>query len=173
MVLTGGIGVLVVVAFVAAVAFGRDTTVEPGDRIAVVSLKGSPAGFEVLVGRCENERVRAVELRAPGGPPLWRIESTKGGIDRRFVVGQDPPPFDFATVASLNQVPTGVLEIEITVDKSIDAKQFDPAQLEASGTVGAPCGKRDIGVVALAFALGAFGVVLAYGAMVRRFLQTR
>ena len=173
MVLTGGIGVLVVVAFVAAVAFGRDTTIAPGDRIAVVALTGAPAGFEVLVGRCDDERVRAVELRAPGGPPLWRIESTKGGIDRSFIVGQDPPPFEFATVTRLGPIPAGVLEVEITVDKDVDARQFDPAHLERSGAVGAPCGNRDIGVVPLLFGLGAAGVVVAYGAMVRRFLKTR
>jgi hypothetical protein len=171
MVLTGGIGVLVVVAFVAAVAFGRDTTVEPGDRIAVVPLVGSPTGFEVLVGRCQDERVRAVELRAPDGPALWRIESAKGGIDRSFIVGEHPPPFGFATVRQLVPLPPGVLEVDVTVDDTVDARQFDPTHLETSGSVGAPCGPRDIGIVPLVFALGAAGVVLAYGAMVRRFLQ--
>jgi hypothetical protein len=173
MVLTGGIGVLVVVAFVAAVAFGRGTTVKPGDRIAVVPLTGSPAGFELLVGRCEDERVRAVEVRAPGGPPLWRIESTKGGIDRSFIVGQDPPPFSYRTTTKLATLPPGPLEATVMVDDSRDARPFDPAHLSTSGAVGAPCGSRDIGVVPWLFMAGGAGVVVAYGAMVRRFLLAR
>ena len=173
MVLTGGIGVLVVVAFVAAVAFGRGTTVKPGDRIAVVPLKGSPAGFEILVGRCEDERVRSVEVDADGGQPLWRIESTKGGIDRSFIVGQDPPPFSFRTTTKLTSRPTGPLVASVLVDDATDARPFDPAHLSTSGAVGAPCGQRDIGIVPLLFVLGGAGVVIAYGAMVRRFLTAR
>lgn len=173
MVLTGGFGVLVAVAFVAAVAFGRNTTTEPGDRIAVVPLRGSPAGFEILVGRCEDERVRAVEVRAPGGSARWRIESVKGGISRSFIAGQDPPPFGFTTVTKLQPLPPGVLEAEVTVDASVDAKVFDPAHLDRSGAVGSPCGTRDLGVVPLAFAMGCLGVVVGYAAMVRRFVQSR
>jgi len=173
MVLTGGIGVLVVVAFVAAVAFGRDTTVKPGDRLAIVPLVGSPAGFEVLVGRCEDERVRAVEVRTPGGASLWRIESAKGGIDRSFIVGQDPPPFSFTTAIRLQPLPAGPLEATVTVDASTDARIFDPAHLSTSGSVGAPCKTRDIGIVPIVFGVGALGVVAAYGAMVRRFVVRR
>lgn len=173
MILTGGIGVLVVVAFVAAVTFGRDTTSQPGDRLAIVPLVGSPAGFEVLIGRCDDERVRAVEVRPPGGAPLWRIESVKGGIDRSFIVGQEPPPFSFRTATRLQPLPPGPLEADVTVDESEDAKVFDPAQLSKDGAVGAPCGMRDIGIVPVAFGIGALGVLLAYGAMVRRFLLSR
>jgi hypothetical protein len=173
MVLTGGIGVLVVVAFVAAVAFGRDTTAKPGDRIAIVPVKGAPAGFEVLVGRCEDERVRAVEVRRPGGAALWRIDSDRGGIERSFIVGAEPPPFGFRDVTKLQTLPAGILEAEVTVDRDVDVRQFDPAHLPKKGSVGAPCETRDIGVVPLVFALGAAGVVVAYGAMVRRYLQTR
>lgn len=173
MVLTGGIGVLVVVIFVAAIAFGRGTTTKPGDRIAVVPLKGSPAGFEILVGRCEDERVRTVELHAPGGPPLWRIESTKGGIDRSFIVGQDPPPFSYRTTTRLSKLPPGPLEASVTVDEDSDTRPFDPAHLSTSGAVGAPCDQRDIGIVPLLFVLGGAGVVVAYGAMVRRFVSPR
>ena len=57
---------------------------------------------------------------------------------------------------------------------NITAKlDFDPAHLATSAAVGAPCGQRDIGFVPVLFVLGALGVVLAYGAMVRRFLLTR
>jgi hypothetical protein len=173
MVLTGGIGVLVVVAFVAAVAFGRGTTMRPGDRIAVVPLERSPAGFEILVGRCQDERVRAVEVRAPDGPVLWRIESTKGGIDRSFIVGQDPPPFSFRTTTKLGKLPPGPLEASVVVDQSTDARPFDPAHLSTSGAVGAPCGSRDIGIVPWLFIVGGAGVVVAYGAMVQRFVRAR
>jgi hypothetical protein len=173
MVLTGGIGVLVVVAFVAAVAFGRGTTMKPGDRIAVVPLKRSPAGFEILVGRCEDERVRAVEVHAPGGPPLWRIESAKGGIDRSFIVGQDPPPFSYRTTTKLAKLPPGPLEASVTVDEDTDARPFDPAHLSTRGAVGAPCGSHDIGIVPWLFIVGGGGVAVAYGAMVRRFLVSR
>jgi len=173
MVLTGGIGVLVVIAFVAAVAFGRGTTVKPGDRIAVVPLKGSPAGFEILVGRCEDERVRAVEVRSPDGPTLWRIESPKGGIDRSFIVGQDPPPFSYRTTTKLTNLPGGPLVASVLVDRSTDSRPFDPQRLSTAGAVGAPCGSRDIGVVPWLFIVGGGGVAVAYGAMLRRFVRTR
>jgi hypothetical protein len=171
-VLTGGIGVLVAVAFVAAVAFGRDTDVSPGDRVAVVQSDG-PAGLTVLAGRCEDERVKAVELRTPDGVSLWRIESARGAIDRRFLVGQDPPPFSFATVTPLQALPAGPLEAEITVDKTIDGEVFDRAHLDEESAPDAPCGNKDVGVVALVFMLGALGVVVAYGVMVRRYLSAR
>lgn len=173
MVLTGGIGVLVVIAFVAAVAFGRDTTVKPGDRVAVIAAQGAPHGFAILVGRCEDERVHDVELRTPGGPPLWEIRSAKGGIDRSFVPGDGTVPFGFETTTALQPLPPGPLEAVVKVDDSVDSRQFDPAHLEKTSSVGAPCGSRDIGLVPLLFALGGAGVVLAYGAMVRRFLITR
>jgi hypothetical protein len=173
MVLPGGIGVLVVVAFVAAVALGRDTTVKPGDRVAVIAAREAPRGLAILVGRCEDERVRDVELRVPGGPPLWEIRSVKGGIDRSYVPGEDPPPFGFETTTALQPFPPGPLEAVVTVDASVDSQRFDPTHLDETSSVGAPCGSRDIGLVPLLFALGGAGVVLAYGAMVRRFLLTR
>ena len=85
---TGGIGVLVVLAFVGAVVFGRNTDVGPGERIAVVR-SDAPAGFTILAGRCTDERVNVVEVRAQVGSPLWRIESDKGVIDRSFDVGAE------------------------------------------------------------------------------------
>ena len=169
MLVTGGIGVLVVLAFVAAVVLGRNTTVAPGDRIAIVKVDG-PAGFAVLAGRCEDERVKAVEVRAPGGSPLWRIESTKGVINRTFVVGADAP-FGAETVVPLRPLPTGELDAEITVDDVDDVERFDPAHLESADAPEAPCGAANLGVVALLFILGAVGVVFAYGSMVRRYLR--
>lgn len=171
-VVTGGIGVLMVIAFVAAIVFGREGAVAPGDRLAVVKGAG-PAGFTILAGRCTDERVQAVEVRSPDGVSLWRIESAKGAIDRRFVVGQEPPPFTFTTVTPLQPLPSGPLEAEITVDKVIDSEVFDPAHLEKATAVRAPCGNDDGGVVSLLFILGALGVAATYGVMVSRNLKAR
>jgi hypothetical protein len=168
---TGGVGVLVVLAFVGAVVFGRNTTVAPGDRVAVVRAEG-PAGFAVLAGRCQDERVRAVEVRVPDGPSLWRIESAKGVINRAFVVGAEPP-FGAVAVQALQALPPGVLEAELTVDDVVDRERFDPTRLDTADAPEAPCGDADLGLVPLLFVLGALGVVFAYAAMVRRYLQAR
>lgn len=168
----GGVGVLVVLAFVGAVALGRDTTLSPGDRVAIVPAEG-PAGIAILAGRCEDERVRAVEVHVPDGPPLWRIESAKGVIARSFVVGAEPPPFGAATVTPLQPLPAGVLEAVLTVDDATDRERFDPAHLEAANAPEAPCGGADLGLVAVLFVAGAVGVFVAYGAMVRRYLAAR
>jgi hypothetical protein len=172
MVLIGGIGVLVVVAFVAAVAFGRDTTTKPGDRIGVIPARGTATGIAILVGRCEDERVHDVGVRVPGGAPVWHIRSDKGGINRSYVLGATPP-FGFATTTPFTSLPAGPLEIDVTVDRSTDTRTFDPAHLDDEGAVGAPCGERDLGVVPVLFIIGAIGVIVAYGVMVRRFLVTR
>lgn len=172
MLATGGIGVLVVLAFVGAVVFGRNTDVSPGDRVAIVRAEG-PVGFAVLAGRCEDERVRAVEIHQPDGPPLWRIESAKGVIERSFVVGAEPAPFGAQIVTTLQPLPPGVLEAVLTVDGSTDREQFDPAQLASADAPEAPCGGADLGVVPLLFIAGAIGVVVTYGSMVRRYRSRR
>lgn len=171
MLATGGIGVLVVLAFVGAVVFGRNTEVKPGDRIAVVRSE-SPAGFSILAGRCTDERVNAVEVRALAGPALWRIESKKGVINRAFTVGGDAP-FGAVTVTPLQPLPDGVLVASIRVGDAEDAEQFDPAHLETADAPEAPCGGTDLGVVPLLFVAGAAGVVAAYGGMVRRYVRAR
>lgn len=171
MLATGGIGVLVVLAFVAAVVFGRNTEVNPGDRIAVVRSDG-PVGFSILAGRCTDERVNAVEVRAPVGPALWRIESKKGVINRTFAVGAEAP-FGAATVTPLQPLPAGLLVAGIRVGDAEDVEQFDPAHLETADAPEAPCGETDLGLVPLLFIAGAAGVVVAYGGLVRRYLQAR
>jgi hypothetical protein len=167
MVVTGGVGVLVVVAFVFGVALGRDRSPDPGDRLAVVAIEETP-GFAVLAARCEDERVRAVEVRVSDGETLWRIESERGTIDRRYVVGQEPPPFGFETVTPLRSVRGGVLEAIVTVDDVTDSERFDPAALDDAAAVRAPCDSSDLDLVTLLFAIGALGVVAAYAAMVWR-----
>jgi hypothetical protein len=169
-VLTGGIGVLVALAFVGAVVFGRNTAVGPGERIAVVR-SGAPAGFTVLVGRCEDERVTSVSVGVVDGPTLWRIESRKGVIDRSFPVGEEPPPFGAATVTAFDSVPAGVRLVALVgIGRTGDAEEFDPEHLESADAPEAPCGGSDLGAVPVMFILGAAGVVVAYGAMVRRYL---
>lgn len=168
-VVTGGIGVLVVVAFVAAVVLGRETSAQPGDRVGVVRRDGR---VEVLAARCEDERVRAVEVREQDGDVLWRIESEKGTIDRRFVVGGEPPPL-FVTVDRLEETDLldRTLVAEVTVDDVVDGRPFDPADLEESDGFGLSCDDDDLGLVPLVFVMGAAGVVAAYGAMVARYVR--
>lgn len=169
---TGGVGVLVVVAFVAAIAFGRDSRVGPGDRVAVVRGEG-PVGLGVLAARCPDERVKAVTIRDVDGSPLWRIVSDKGTIDRVFVVGSEPPPF-FATETALRPLPpSGPLEVEVTIDDIVDRERFDLSSLEDGDLLGVPCGGSDLGVIPIVFILGGAGVVVAYGSLVRRFLRAR
>jgi hypothetical protein len=169
-VVTGGIGVLVVLAFVGAIVFGRSAAVGPGDRVAVVSSDKAPAGFTVLAGRCQDERVTSVEIHAPGGPPLWRLESAKGVIDRSFRVGGDAP-FGAAIAVPLQPLPPGPLEAVITVDGKPDAETFDPAHLETAKAPEAPCGDLDLGLVPFLFVVGALGVVVTYVLLVRRYVR--
>lgn len=167
-IVTGGIGVLIAIAFVAGIVLGRETRTEPGDRVGVTRVDGEVV---ILAARCEDERVRAVEVRTLGGAPLWRIESEKGTIDRRFVVGGEPPPF-FLTVVRLEGLPaTGELEAEVTVDEIVDARRFDPGALEGADEHGVSCDDHDLGLVPLVFVVGALAVVAAYGAMVSRYVR--
>jgi len=169
---TGGIGVLVVVAFVASIVFERNQRVGEGDRIAVAASSEAGLPPAVLVGRCEDERVRAVEVRAAGGDVLWRIESDKGTIDRGFVIGSAPPPF-FDTVVQLDgPLPGGPLEAVVAIDDDIvDRETFEVASLEGGDGIGVSCGDRSLGLVPLVFVVGAAGVVVAYASMVARFLK--
>lgn len=169
MVVTGGIGVLVVIAFVAAVVLGREGEPQPGDRVAVVRDNGA---VEVLAARCDDERVRAVAVQDRAGRDLWRVVSEKGTIDRRFVVGGEPPPF-FETVVPMDDPlpPSGLLVAEVTVDDEVDARPFDPAHLDDSDGFGLSCDGDGIGLVGVLFTAGAAGVCAAYGAMVARYLR--
>ena len=169
---TGGIGVLVVVTFVAAVVLGRSERVETGDRVAVAPSAEPGMLPAVFVGRCEDERVRSVQVRIPDGPILWRIESDKGTIDRAFVIGGTPPAF-FATAVALRDgvLPSGTLDAVVQVDDVVDHELFDVASLEPGEGVGVSCGERSLGLVAVVFILGAIGVAAAYASMVLRFFR--
>jgi hypothetical protein len=167
-IVTGGVGVLVVIAFVAGIVLGRTGEPEPGDR---VGIGRDDQGLVVFAARCEDERVSAVEVRTPGGPPLWRIESEKGTIDRRFLVGGEPPAF-FATAVALDEpLPAGALEAEVTVDDVVDARRFDPAALEEGESFGVSCDDSGLGLLPVVFVIGALAVIAAYVAMVSRYVR--
>jgi hypothetical protein len=171
---TGGIGVLVVVAFVAAVVFGGETKAVPGDRVKVAAADEPGRAPVVFVGRCPDERVRSVEVRTPEGRTLWRVVSDKGTIDRAFVIGEDPPAFFATTVRLEGRLPGGELEAVVQVDDVTDARPFDTATLERGGDgPGADCGDRDLGLVPLVFVVGAAMVIGAYAVMVVRALRSR
>lgn len=170
MLVIGGIGVLVVLAFVAAVALGRQARTEPGDRVRVAANVEPGRPPVVFVGRCPDERVRAVEVRVPDGETLWRVESARGTVNRAFVIGDEPPPF-FETVVEGRPLPEGELEAEVQVDDIVDRERFDPAALERGGGIGVACGDSDLGLVPLLFLVGAAGVLGGYVSMVARYLR--
>jgi hypothetical protein len=172
----GGIGVLVVVAFVAAVAFGGTSRSRPGDRVAVVAADG-PAGIAVLAGRCLDQRVTAVRVVGDDGTTLWGVESRKGSIERRYVVGAEPP-LGFRTVTGLVARPTGRVRAEVTFEaddeSTVDARVVDVGDVGGQGHAldeGAPaCGGHEgPGGTALLFAAGAALVVAGYVGMLLRF----
>lgn len=200
MVAAGGVGVLVVVAFVAAVALGaRTPAADPGERLAVgrVDDRGTLA---VFVPRCRSERVTGVGLESVGGAGdrvLWRIEARKGSIDERYVVGADEVPVGFEVVEPLDgDVPAGELTAIASIDGDEatveDRQRFEAADLPAEGVLyqgagvdlaafsararsaaNCPESTPDLAVTALVFGAGAFAVVGAYLVMVGRWWRGR
>jgi hypothetical protein len=197
MVLSGGVGVLAVVVFVAAVAFGaRAGDVAPGARLGVTTAEG-PAGLAVLVPRCQAERVVGVEVRDASGATLWRVTSDKGAIAERYVVGAPDPPFGSATEVALPAPPpsgalTAVASLAGEPFDATDQVTFDPSRVPAEGvlyqgaTIGfeefeaqaagaAACAgpSGDLGLVTWLFVAAALGVVVTYLMMVGRYLDGR
>lgn len=197
MVLSGGVGVIAVVVFVTALAFGTGIAeVAPGARLGIVAAE-SPSGVAVLVPRCQSERVLSVELLGPDGVPLWRVTSAKGAIAERYVVGGEEPPFATVTavelrtplprspltaVASLAGEPFDVTD-RVAFDPSavpadgvlyqgaaIGAEEFE-AQAAAAANCGGPSG--DLGFVTWLFVAAALGVVVTYVMMLMRYLEGR
>jgi hypothetical protein len=180
-VVAGGIGVLAVVAFVAALALGGVSRSNPGDRVAVVRADG-PAAIAVLAGRCLEQRVTAVTVLGSDGSTLWRIESAKGSIERRYVVGAEPPPLGFREVTALAGRPTGRVRAEVTFDENdtttVDARVVDVGDVRGQGHTldeGAPAcgGKEGPGGTTLLFAVGAAFVVAGYIGMLLRLRRPR
>jgi len=174
----GGIGVLAVVAFVAALAFGGSSEPSPGERVRLVRAD-APAGIAVLAGRCLDQRVTAVEVDDEDGRPLWRIESEKGSIERRYLVGA-PAPFLFRDDIGLIARPRGRVRAAVTFadggETTTDAVTVDVDGLPAEGgeleRLPPPCGgRRDLGATTLLFAAAALVVVVGYGVMLARFAK--
>ena len=196
MVAAGGVGVLVVIAFVAAVALGgRSAAAGPGDRVAVG--RADAAGtLAVFVPRCRDERVTSVEVGESGGQPLWRITSRKGSIDERYVVGAATPPLGFEVEVPLRgPLPTSPLQASVTVDGEGDVRDaliFDAAsvpsgevlhrgeavdvgsfQARALAAASCPESRRDVTATTVVFGLGGLLVVGTYGLMVSRWWRGR
>ena len=166
----GGVGVLAVIGFVAAVVFGGEARAQPGDRVALAATEEGPV---LVAGRCEDERVTAVELKAPDGPTLWRITSAKGSITRRYVVGGEVP-VGFETVTPFQGLPEGHLEAVVEIDRDLVDRRVVAQPLADTAQVAPPCGRsQDLGAVAVLFVAGALLVVTAYAAMVWRWLEDR
>jgi hypothetical protein len=197
-VLAGGVGVVAVVAFVAAVALGAQVSDwPPGARLAVAADEG-PAGLAVLVPRCRSERVTRVELRLAGGDEaLWRITAGKGSIDERYVVGAGEPLGFVTEVALRSPLPPAPLEVVAHLTRDgpagvVDWAVFDPravppdgvlylgdpvaAEVFEAGAAGAaacPESSREVGLVTWLFVAAAAGVVVTYVSMVVRYWRGR
>ncbi|MBW8826141.1 MAG: hypothetical protein JF603_07310 [Acidobacteria bacterium] len=172
-----GLAVLVVVAFVAALVFGSRPQRSPGERIAVVRSSG-PAGVTVLAGRCLDQRVTEVSMSGPGGA-LWRITSGEGSIERRYVVGEVPPPLGFRQRVGLAGVRPGPATFRVRFSREghpdgSDAVEVDPTDIGRSapelGDAAPPCAPSGGpgAVTSVLFVIGALVVVAAYGTMVVR-----
>lgn len=203
MVVAGGVAVVVMVAFVAGVGFGtRATPPLPGERlgVALTRVGEEPPRLSVLVPRCPEERVAAVEVR-DGERAVWRIEADKASIDERYEIGADPPPLGFRTVVPLEQPPAGVLTASVELEGGVDptdAVTFDVADVadaadgeggdvlylgrarlerddfEARALSSARCGDDGgIGGTTALFAAGAAVAVAGYGVLVVRWWRGR
>lgn len=195
MVLSGGVGVIAVVAFVVAVALGSGVTdPPPGARLGVVAAAG-PAGAALLVPRCRAERVVKVELLSTDRSTLWRVVSPKGSIDERYVLGVEEAPFGFIVeLPAPAPLPPGpliaVVGLEGEPSDHVDEVTFDPAGapttgvryrgvdvdhevFEAEAAMAADCqgAGRDLGLVTWLFVAAALGVVVAYLMMVARYVK--
>ena len=196
MVAAGGVGVLVVIAFVAAVAIGgRTTAAGPGERVGVGRADAEGA-LAVFVPRCRDDRVTLVEVGIQDGSTLWRIASRKGSIDERYVVGADAPLGFEVDVPLTGGVPEGPLLASVVVDgdegEVRDGIAFRAAELPAEGvrTAGGDLGldsfqgralaaarcpesRSDLGLTTIVFGLGGLLVVASYGLMVSRWWRGR
>lgn len=191
MVAAGGFGVLAVLVFVAAVAFGtRPVAPVPGDRLAV-SRSSQGDELHVAVARCPVERVTSVAVSEPDGALRWRITSTKGSIDARYTVGA-PAPTGFETDVALDgRVEGEPLELEVVIDREgtpivdrVAVPALGPESgawlhqgmavsedtFEGRSTAAADCpgGDGDRAVVVWLFGAAALVVLLTFGGMVRR-----
>jgi arylamine N-acetyltransferase len=89
-------------------------------RLLGVRAKGE--SFLIDIGRCGDERVTSVAVRAPDASQaavLWRIESTDRGSDRsRFVVGDDYKGFDTVVPFDGSTRPDALAIVEVRTDEA-------------------------------------------------------
>ena len=169
MVITGALAVAVVVLFVSSVVFGTDSRSSEGDRVDVVTSDDAESGYEVVVGRCDDERVSAIEVRDQRGASRWRIEAAKGSFERRFAIGEPAFGFTESVPLAAEGLPAGRVEVRAAVGDDVDARVVDLRSADGSPAVGASCGGRSVGgAVGWLFAMGALAVVASYGAMLLR-----
>jgi hypothetical protein len=181
---TSGVGVLVMILFVVFVAAGARSMSSPGDRVAVVESTG-PAGIAVLTGRCKDQRVRSVDLRGPDQQLLWEVSSTKGSINRRWVVGGEVPVDAEELIEPVLPLPAQVTAEARFVDEDgedgVEIHDSRTVQLDALsgaarlGDAAPSCGRRvGLGPVATAlFGLGSAVVLVGYAVMVGRWWRVR
>jgi hypothetical protein len=174
--IAGAIGVIAVVGFVLVLTVGGTPSDAPGSRVRVVRAD-SPSGFAVLAGRCRDQRVTSVEVDTADGAPLWRIDSRKGSIERRYLVGA-APPLGFADTTRLAGRPAGTVRAKVSFERdgetSTDTRLVDTGALpEEGGTLAgaAPsCGHHvGLGDAAPLFGVAAALVVAGYVMMLVRF----
>lgn len=196
MVAAGGVGVLVVIAFVAAVALGgRTTAAGPGERLGV-GRADAEGVLAVFVPRCRDDRVKVVEVTGAGGDVLWRITSRKGSIDERYEVGADAPLGFDVEVPLGSPLPDVPLVAAVGVDGEAgavrDQLDFSPGAVPEEGVVTAggdvgvasfqgraiaaarcPESRSDVGLTTVVFTLGALLVVASYLVLVSRWWRGR
>ena len=175
MLIAGAIGVLAAVGFVVVLGVGASPKDAPGSRVRLVRAE-APGGFAVLAGRCRDQRVLSVEVRSAAGASLWRIESRKGSIDRRYLVGA-APPLGFRDVVVLRGAPTGSVRATVAFERdgtiTTDSGSADVGSLPEEGdavTHPTPsCGGHvGLGEATPLFALAALLVVGGYVVMLVR-----
>lgn len=203
MVIAGGVGVLVVLAFIAAVPYGaRPAPAVPGARLGLGPSDG-PAGLVVSVPRCRGERISGVELSGPEGS-LWRVTADPGSIDSSYVVGAEPPPLGFTNEVVFDPANPLPEIVEVTVNfagsalgderDAGDRARFELSELPTDpdlvlyqqGVVDADefrgralatadCARfdRGIGPNDIAFGIAGAVVLVTYGLLVIRWLRTR
>ena len=175
MLIAGAIGVFAVIGFVVVLSVGASPADAPGSRVRLVRADG-PAGFAVLAGRCRDQRVLSVEVESADAASLWRIESRKGSIERRYLVGA-APPLGFRDVVQLKSKPSGGVKATVAFDHdgktSTDSRAADVASLPEEGDAlshpSPGCGGHvGLGNATPLFALAALLVVGGYIVMLVR-----
>lgn len=178
-VVAGGLGVLVVIAFVSLVGAGARVRELPGDKVGLFRGDG-PAGVVVLTGRCTDQRVRSVEL-LDGDASRWRVSSRKGTITRRWVVGGELPTGAVEEVAFVGPAPARMVArvgfVEEDGRVTVDEQQASLAGLEEEPPLrgAAPACASDVGggPVSWFFVVSGASVVAGYAVMLSRWWKGR